>query len=41
MPGCNDRDSGVLPRRESVQTSDRSYVTVAYEEAYIKEQCEP
>jgi hypothetical protein len=41
MPGCNGRDSGALPRRESVLTSDRSYVTTTYEEAYEKEQSEP
>ena len=41
MPGCNGRDSGAVPRRESVLTSDRFFVTTTYEDAYKKEQCEP
>jgi hypothetical protein len=41
MPGCNGRDSGVLPQRESVPTSDGSLITVTYEEACIKEESEP
>ena len=41
MPGCNDRGSGALPRRESVLTSDRFFVTKTYEDAYTNKQCEP
>lgn len=40
-PGRNGRDSGVLPQRESVPTSDRSCVTMTYEDACIKEKSEP
>ena len=40
-PGCNGRDSGVLPQRESVPTSDGSLFTKTYEEACTKEKCEP
>lgn len=40
-PDCNGRDSGVLPQRESVPTSDRSLFTKTYEEACIKEKSEP
>jgi len=32
-PGCNDRDSGVVARRESVLTSDRSQITITNGEA--------
>lgn len=40
-PGCNGRDSGAVPQRESVPTSDGSCVTTTYEEACTKERCEP
>lgn len=40
-PGCNGRDSGVVPQRESVLTSDGSLFTTTYEEACGKEKCEP
>ena len=33
MPGCNGRDSGVVPRRESVLTSDGSQITITNGEA--------
>lgn len=33
MPGCNGRDSGVVPQRESVLTSNRSRITITNGEA--------
>jgi hypothetical protein len=41
MPCRNGWDSGMLPQCESVPTSDRSLVTMTYEEACIKEESEP
>ncbi|OHB57647.1 MAG: hypothetical protein A2Y12_20780 [Planctomycetes bacterium GWF2_42_9] len=41
MPCHNSGDSGVLPQCESMPTSDRSLVTITYEEACIKEESEP